>query len=155
MWALFFIIRTSCRVESAHWPFWMGLMNRFLNSLTEPNRFSLMKFTMQWSRTGIKNDHIVQFYKKLFLIQLCTKSDDLFYGDCLRCNFTELNRFSRKMKNLFTRNKPKWVAVCSTWTENFPLYMLGEGCLLWSPKSALMPHRLLQVPFPLQWKVYS
>lgn len=49
MWALFFMIRTSCNVESAHWPFWMGLMKRFLNSLTDPSRFSLMKFTMQWS----------------------------------------------------------------------------------------------------------
>lgn len=44
--------RTSCMVESAHWPFWMGLMKRFLNSLTEPRRFSLMKFTMQWSGKG-------------------------------------------------------------------------------------------------------
>lgn len=52
MWALFFMMRTSCGVESAHWPFWMGLMKRFLNSLTEPSRFSLMKFTMQWSVGG-------------------------------------------------------------------------------------------------------
>lgn len=54
MWALFFMIRTSCGVESAHWPFWMGLMKRFLNSLIDPSRFSLMKFTMQWSGKDTK-----------------------------------------------------------------------------------------------------
>lgn len=47
--ALFFMILTSLGVESAHWPFWMGLMKRFRNSPSEPSRFFLMKLTMQWS----------------------------------------------------------------------------------------------------------
>lgn len=54
--ARFFMMRTSSGVESAHWPFWMGLMKRFRNSFIEPRRFFLMKLTMQWSvwqqRTG-------------------------------------------------------------------------------------------------------
>lgn len=48
-WARFFMIRTSFGVESAHWPFCMGLIKRFLNSPSEPRRFFLMKLTMQWS----------------------------------------------------------------------------------------------------------
>lgn len=48
-WARFFMSRTSFDVESAHWPFWMGLMKRFRNSRSEPRRLFLMKFTMQWS----------------------------------------------------------------------------------------------------------
>ncbi len=52
---LFFISLTSAGVESAHWPFWIGLIKRFRNSFTEPSRFSLMKFTMQWSRINMKN----------------------------------------------------------------------------------------------------
>lgn len=43
------MILTSLGVESAHWPFWMGLMKRFRNSPSEPSRFFLMKLTMQWS----------------------------------------------------------------------------------------------------------
>lgn len=47
--ARFFMIRTSFVVESAHWPFSIGLIKRFWNSLRDPRRFFLMKLTMQWS----------------------------------------------------------------------------------------------------------
>lgn len=59
-WARFFMILTSLGVESAHWPFWMGLMKRFRNSCSEPSRFFLMKLTMWWSerRRGIKHKNM-------------------------------------------------------------------------------------------------
>ncbi|TNN79199.1 hypothetical protein EYF80_010443 [Liparis tanakae] len=51
------MIRTSLDVESAHWPFCMGLMKRFLNSPSEPIRFLLMKLTMQWSLRMVLSGH--------------------------------------------------------------------------------------------------
>lgn len=68
--ARFFMIRTSLEVESAHWPFWMGLMKRLRNSPREPSRFLLMKLTMQWSvgaQTNVSTWRVWNFNISRFL----------------------------------------------------------------------------------------
>lgn len=77
------MIRTSFDVESAHWPFCMGLMKRFRNSFSDPSRFVLMKLTMQWS-VGTKCG--VSIWIVSFQNEISVKPSCLHLISSLRCN---------------------------------------------------------------------